>query len=286
MQALQDAAMRRCAGPNGLIDDPPSCRFDPAELACPAGGASCLSPEQVEAARLVYAGPRTSDGRQIFPGFAPGSERGWEQLYAQVSADGSAGGGSWLGFFRYMVLDDPGWTLQQLDFDRDYDRAEQRIGNSLGANDPNLDVFANRGGRIIIYHGWADQQVPPVASLDYRERVKARRADVDGFLRLFMAPGMAHCEPERLTSGVTVGPNLAPVRSEYRSPFTSENDGLTALQAWVEQGRAPDSLVVRVRNDPAGVLETSVRTCPAPQRARWTGTGDPRRAETWQCSSS
>jgi feruloyl esterase len=259
MQALQQAAMRACAGPSGLIEDPSTCSFDPSALACPRGGQACLSPDQIEAVRLIYQGPRTSEGRQIFPGFARGSERGWEQLYARVEPDGSVGGGSWLGMFRYMVFDDPQWTLPQLDLDRDYDLAEQRMA-ALNAEDADLDAFAARGGRMIVYHGWADQQVPPQASLDYLDTVRARRADADDFFRLFMVPGMPHCEPERLSAGVAIGPNFTPAR-EYdpEIPLTAENDALIALQAWVEEGRAPQSFTVRVRNESAGIPETRVR---------------------------
>jgi hypothetical protein len=71
LQALQDAALKKCAGANGLIADPRQCDFDPVQLQCVSSdGKTCLSPEQVTAVRKIYDGPHTSDGRAIFPGMA------------------------------------------------------------------------------------------------------------------------------------------------------------------------------------------------------------------------
>ena len=289
MQALQDAVIKRCGGPNGLVTDPPSCRFDPGEVQCPQqGGSVCLSPEQVVAVRKVYAGPRTSSGTQILPGYSRGGERGWEQFYAQVRADGTEGGGSWLGVYRYMVFQDPAWNLQQLNFDKDPALAKRKLGPVLDADSPDLDAFAARGGKLIVYQGWADQQLPAETSLQYHSAVVARlgREKTDRFYRLFMVPGMAHCVPESVaaTAAAPRGPNLVP-HPEYDPsiPMTLENDALSALQEWVENGRAPQHFVVRIRNESAGLAERTVRACAEPYRAAYRGTGDPLEASTWEC---
>ena len=290
MQALQDAVTRRCGGPNGLVNDPLNCRFDPGELQCPqqGGSVSCLSPEQVIAVRKVYAGPRTSSGTQILPGYSRGGERGWEQFYAQVRADGTEGGGSWLGVYRYMVFQNPAWNLQQLHFDEDPALAKRKLGPVLDADSPDLDAFAARGGKLIVYQGWADQQLPAETSLQYHSAVVARlgQEKTDGFYRLFMVPGMAHCFPESVaaTAAAPRGPNLVP-HPEYDPsvPATAENDALTALQEWVEHGRAPQQFVVRIRNESAGIAERTVRTCAEPYRAAFRDTGNPLEASTWAC---
>ena len=289
MQALQDAVTKHCGGPNGLVSDPPSCRFDPGELQCPQQeGSVCLSPEQVVAVRKVYEGPRTSSGTQILPGYSRGGERGWEQFYAQVRADGTEGGGSWLGVYRYMVFDDPAWNLQQMNFDKDPALAKRKLGPVLDADSPDLDAFAERGGKLIVYQGWADQQVPAESSLQYHAAVVARsgREKTDRFYRLFMVPGMAHCFPESVaaTASAPRGPNLVP-HPEYDPsiPPTLENDALSALQQWVENGRAPQQFVVRIRNESAGLAERTVRACAEPYRAAYRGRGDPLEASTWEC---
>jgi feruloyl esterase len=289
MQLLQDAAVQRCGGPNGLVADPRQCDFDPSQLQCSRNdGKTCLLPEQVAAVRKIYDGPRTSDGTAIFPGMARGSERGWEQFYATTRADGSIGGGSWYGVYRYMVFDDPDWILPQLDFDRDPTYARRKLGSMLSAESTDLDAFAKRGGKLISYHGWADQQVPPQSSVDYHAAVVTRstREKVDQYYRLFMVPGMAHCREETVLSSAPAprGPNLA-FQAEYEPgvAFTPENDALTALLQWVEEGRAPSQFVVRVRNEPAGMTPRTVLACAEPAQAVYRGVGDPLDAVNWEC---
>lgn len=289
MQALQDAALRQCAGANGLIQDPAACAFDPAAIACPrADGGTCLEPAQVEAARRIYSGPSTAAGLRLHPGFAPGSERGWEQLYGQVNAEGTVGGSNWLGFYRYMALDDPGFTLLGFDFDRHPAAAQRKLAGPLDPDDPDLDAFGRRGGKLLVYHGWADQQVPPAASVEYHDAVVARRpADqARGHYRLFMIPGMAHCVPEFMPGSAepAAGPNLVPqLDYEPGVPLDARNDALTALVHWVERGRTPGPFVVRVRHEPAGLAARTVLACAHPEVAQYRGTGDPLDAANWEC---
>jgi hypothetical protein len=67
----------------------------------------------------------------------------------------------------------------------------------FNATDPDLSAFRQRGGKILQYHGWNDQFIAPQSSVNYYEsvvtRVDNRRATED-FYRLFMVPGMMHCQ--------------------------------------------------------------------------------------------
>ena len=95
---------------------------------------------------------------------------------------------------------------------------------AIDARDANLKPFFDRGGKLIQYHGWSDPQIPPLASTHYYDKVAAAnggRSKVHSSYRLFMAPGMAHC-------GGGEGPN--------------DFDELTALEQWVENGKAPDMI--------------------------------------------
>lgn len=288
MRALNDAVLARCGGPNGLVADPRDCRFDAAELQCPQPNGTCLSPEQVVAVRKTYEGPRTSDGTPISSGYSRSSERGWEQFYARVAADGSEGGGSWFGVYRYMVLEDPAWTLPSLDFDVDPAASKRKLGPVMDADSGDLDAFRQRGGKLIVYQGWADQQVPAEEALRYHARVIARagRDVTDRVMRLFMVPGMWHCNPESVAASAAPprGPNLVP-HAEYDPSVvpTPENDALAALQAWVEHGRAPEHFIVRIRHDDAGIAARSVLTCAEPARPEYRGAGDPMDASNWKC---
>ena len=43
---------------------------------------------------------------------------------------------------------------------------------------PDLSAFRARGGKLIIYHGWADEQVTPFASLDFYPQIVAQAGPV------------------------------------------------------------------------------------------------------------
>lgn len=282
LQALHDAVAKGCTAANGVIMDPRACTFDPGVLTCGPSetGDACLSPEQIIAVRKIYDGPRTSSGARIWPGFARGSERLWEQFFINVSADGARGGGSGFGIYRFMVFADPTWTLPRMDFDRDVTTAQKRIGGHLDPDNPDLRSFARRGGKLIVYHGWADQQVPSETSLAYRKAMLERipEATVNRFFRLFMTPGMSHC------AAAPPGPNfvLQPAGDPAIAP-TAERDILTALERWVENGQAPSHFVVRLQDESRALTPRTVLACAEPHAARYSGAGDPLDAANWRC---
>ena len=149
-------------------------------------------------------------------------------------------------FFRYMVYDDPAWTLARFDSQRDFDVARQRrIGNQtlsqvLDATATDLTRFAQRRGKLLMYFGWADDLISPQAGVDYYERVVARMGGSErtqAFFRLFMVPGMGHCQG---------GAAPHAFGQAYVSPGQRddpEHDIRRALEAWVEQGRVPERIV-------------------------------------------
>src|SRR5262249_31704456 len=148
-------------------------------------------------------------------------------------------GGSGLSFYRFVVSDNPEWEPSMLNFDRDPATAKRRLGDSLDADKPDLSRFAGRGGKIIVYHGWGDDMVPSQVSTDYYASVEAQMgtARVGNFYRLFMIPGMGHCGG---------GPGATVIlRSEQAIavPLDPDRDILTALEQWVEHGRAPSSFI-------------------------------------------
>lgn len=122
---------------------------------------------------------------------------------------------------RYFVYSDPNYDIPDFDFETDF-RDTASTAAILNGDSPNLRPFMVRGGKMIIYNGWADHAITPLGSILYYEKVLDRmggRRNVESFLRLFLAPGMCHC------SGGP-GPNAA--------------DWITAIEKWVEDGIAPD----------------------------------------------
>ncbi len=247
---------------DGILEDPRRCSFDPQVLACKgADAATCLTPKQVESARAIYGSvrnPRT--GEEVFPGLPKGTELGWDVQAGPeprtVAYD----------LFAYVVFKDPNWNHLTLDLDRDVALAEKidAEGPQSAAVDPNLRPFFDRGGKLLMYHGWADPNIVATNSINYYERVAAvlgGKSAIRGSFRLFMVPGMGHC------SGGD-GPNVF--------------DMMTALEAWVEHGRAPDRIVASRVTD--GKVVRTRPLCPYPEVAVYTGSGSTDAAESFVCA--
>ena len=261
---LRQSALKACDANDGLadgiIDDPRQCRFDPATLICKPGerpAGQCLSSGQTAAAAKIYAGPSASDGRALYYGVEPGSEDNW--LINYVGAEGRPP--LYYSFiedlFRYMAFsDDPGptWHAGMLDFDRDPARLGTMDALYDGTN-PDLRRLKAAKVKIIGYHGWADQSVVPMTSVDYYETVARTMGGLpqtQDFYRLFMVPGMNHC---------------------FGGVGANSFDFLGAMEQWVERGEAPDRLVGQSLHD--GRSTRSRAVYPYPDQGRYAGKGNP-----------
>jgi feruloyl esterase len=264
---------------DGMISDARRCRFEPASLLCKADSApgSCLTQPQIDAANRIYQGAHKSDGTALFQGFARGSELKWPNMWASKTP----GGSSW-DFWRYSVFQDPNFRNVDFDFDRDAERGLSTVRAGMRVSDiysvkPDLSAFRARGGKLIIYHGWADEQVTPFASLDFYSHMLAKQnqAGTDGFLRMFMMPGISHC------SG---GPGAGNIGGS--TPALShdpEHDVVAALDAWVVKRQAPTQLIAAHLDDNKKVDRTRP-LCPFPQEAHYKGTGDGNDAGSFICA--
>jgi feruloyl esterase len=161
-----------------------------------------------------------------------------------------------------MLRSRPAWTVATFDADRDIPPMERELEDSLDAMNAKLQPFAARGGKLILYHGLADDLLSPYNTIDYFERV--RRAvgaqATDAFARLYLVPGMGHC-------GGGPGPDRF--------------DALTAVEAWVEHAAAPKELIASHLRE--GVADRTRPLCPYPQVASYTGSGDSDQAKNFVC---
>jgi feruloyl esterase len=261
--AIHRAAVNACDQidglKDGLITDPTKCKFDPAVLACKAGtdDASCLTPAQVTAAKTFYEpviDPKT--GKQIFAGLQPGSEMHWAAI------SGKEPHPMYYDLARFIFFQDPNWDFKKLDVSQHLELARKADGGVLSATSTDLKPFVDRGGKLLIYHGWEDQNISPTMSVDYYNAVVQRMGQgVRDSVRLFMVPGMGHC-------GGGDGPNTF--------------DMIKALEMWREHGHAPDSIVASKVED--GQVTRTRPLCPYPQVAKYKGTGSIDRAESFACS--
>jgi feruloyl esterase len=262
--ALHQAAVAACDAKDGLkdgvIDDPTKCKFDPKAIQCKgADSPSCLTAPQVEAARKIYSplkNPRTR--QEIYPGFEPGSELGWGQFVAGPTPTTFA-----TDLFKYVVFKNPDWDYKTLNYDSDIALADMIDNGIDNATDPNLKGYFERGGKLLQYHGWSDQLIAPMNSPNYYasvEKAMGNTAKVKDSYRLFMAPGMSHCQGGE-------GP--------------SNFDMLTALEQWVEQGKAPDRIVASHMT--GGKADRTRPLCPYPQVAVYNGKGSTHDAQNFTC---
>jgi len=285
IELLSTATLAACDGKDGLVDglisDPRRCDFTPASLVCRgADGPSCLTPAQVTTVETIYAGLTDASGGYYAPPFPKGHEggpsgwRGWitgneppsPQPDGRLAFAGRAPSGYALADsnFRFLALDDdaPGFSWRTFRYPQDLPRLKT-MEEILSPTDPDLRPFQKAGGKLIVYHGWADPGISALGTLDYIERmtrIVGGQAAADQFTRTYFVPGMHHC------SG---------------GPGVDQFDMLTVLERWVEQGEAPRQVIASRVED--GVTVRSRPLCPHPNVAAYRGSGSIDDAANFTC---
>jgi pimeloyl-ACP methyl ester carboxylesterase len=248
---------------DGVLNDPRKCTYDPHALVCkPDGGsrdaASCLTGPEADAIAKIWNGPTNASGRRLWFGL----ERGTPLNFL-------AGGTPFpiaTAHAQYWVHQDPkfDWhTLSEADFEAELRESQKKLHDVIGTDEAKLDKFLKRGGKMIIWHGDADQLIFPRGTINYFERVRAANGGakrVDDSIRLFLAPGVGHC-------GGGDGP----------APVGVFEDVVN----WVEKGAAPKT-VQASRKKPDGTTVTRP-LCPYPTTAKWTGKGSADEAANFMC---
>jgi feruloyl esterase len=244
LMLLKKAVVASCnpgaggAASDPFLADPLHCAFDPASLVCKAGDApDCLTPEQVETVARFYAGPTNPrTGEQIYPGWARGSEGpafGWalEEGDPPLSLKEPA----FDSLFKWVFGST--WDWRKFDFDHDMAEVDAVLGPDVnGATVANIDAFKAHGGKLLMYHGWADSIVNPFATIAFYETLAKAAGGQDQLqssARLFLLPGVEHC-------GLGGGDGPDAVGSEHGLPapqVDADHDVLAALAQWSKAER-------------------------------------------------
>lgn len=293
MTLINQAVLKACVGRDGgaatdqFLTDPRDCHFDPKELLCTGGAVppACLTADQVTTMRKYYAGTIDPVNGQVIN---PGAPRGNET--DDITALGLAlqerlPEAAFDGLFYWVFGPSFGYpasavNFANFDFHHAVDTVDDQLAAVLNADSTDLDEFREHGGKLLMYHGWADPLIPSQSSINYFNALVAndsygfQEASFRGndnralqrtqsYARLYMVPGMYHC------SGGP-GPNTF--------------DALTPLVTWVETGAAPDSLVATkfVNNTPPAVQMTRP-LCVFPKVARYNGSGSTNVAANFTC---
>jgi len=246
---------------DGVIADPRSCSWTPEKLACkPGQETGCLTLAQVNALAIAYEGVRTPDGSWAQLPLSKGGEAGWGVFIAVAGGgrEGSNGGGM-------AGLSRPLFGVDAFDYSKLTPRDVMRARSSpfakmYEATDPDLADYFARGGKLLLWHGESDPGPSPVATIDYAEQVM--RADPEGGaggFRLFLAPGVEHCQG---------------------GPGADRIDTLAALDAWLESDTAPD-MVTGTRVD--GSMTRPI--CAWPKVAHYKGKGDANDPANYACEA-
>jgi carboxylesterase type B len=256
---------------DGVLENPLQCRFDPASLRCDGDDApDCLTAAQVDLVKKIYQGPVGKDGKPLYPGFPPGQEA--TQWSEWITGPASKQAFFSTEYFRYIVFGKPEWELDQLDFAKDVALGQRVAGPILDAG-PDLGAFMRRGGKLILWHGWADAAISPLGTIEYhgevRSKVGAKLANAS--MRMYLVPGMAHC---------------------LGGPGPNDFDLMPKLEAWVERGEPPKEIIAskyaieyaRILGIPPGEPLRTRPLCPYPQVAKWNGEGSTDEAENFSCA--
>ncbi|MDP3072011.1 MAG: tannase/feruloyl esterase family alpha/beta hydrolase [Opitutaceae bacterium] len=274
LDAATAAVIAACDGDDGVrdgvIDDPMRCTWDPRALVGTKIGDDTFTEADADVVRKIWEGPRGHGGRVLWHGLTRGSN-----LFALAGTEGTPLTGKPFGvahdWLKFFLVQNPQWdwtTITRGEFELLMNQSVELFGPTFSADNPDLTRFRERGGKVILTHGLADQLIPPQGSIAYYERVQQRMGGAGKaaeFARLFLVPGVDHG-----FRGVGATP----------SPATLQ----TAIIAWVEQGRAPDRLLGESR-DAAGKVVRARPLFPYPQFTKYRGTGSPDEAANFIAAS-
>jgi feruloyl esterase len=254
---------------DGVIEDPKRCNYDPKPLiGTSAGDCGSFTEADVNVIRKLWEGPRKADGTFLWYGLPRGAD-----LKALWTSRGEplrpVPFGIAMDWFRFFLTQDPkfdGNTITPALYERLWDQSVEQYGPVFGTDNADLTAFRDRGGKAIVWHGWGDQLITAEGTVDYYNRVQQQMGGAkrtSEFVRLFMAPGVGHC------SGGT-GP--------------APGGQLEALQAWVEEGKAPESLLA-TRPGQNGAPNRTRPVCAYPMVAKYKGSGSTDDAANFSCST-
>ncbi|MEV7077884.1 tannase/feruloyl esterase family alpha/beta hydrolase [Streptomyces sp. NPDC093516] len=276
LDAFTTAAIKACdkldGAQDGLVNDPSQCDFDPRQLIGTKvecnGKELTISAADAAVVRKIWDGPRTASGKKLWSGVPVGADL--KGLAGTVEAeDGTLKGNPFpvpAVWVSSWLKKDPSFdvsTITYSQFTELFRQSQAEYDEIIGTDNPDLSAFRQSGGKLLTWHGSADEYIPTQGTVAYREQVEQKLGGtekVDDFYRLFLAPGTSHC-------GLNGQDGSA--------------NGLAALTAWVEHGKAPKTLPATLINADGKQVERNL--CSYPEVSRYKGYGDLDAASSFRC---
>lgn len=275
---LYDAVIAACDSLDGLEDgllaDPRICDFDVSSIQCAddTDNSTCLTAAETKVATAFYTGPVDADiGEHLTVGeLQYGSEMAWVGVGVPATDGGAVASESMvLATLRYLIFKDaPGanYTLDDFVFANSTIALLEPHHPFLDAVNPDLSAFKEAGGKLILWHGWADQHISPRTTIAFHEKLVDEMGSdvVEDFNRLYLFPGVWHCGDGE---GVP------------------DFDLMTPMLNWVEAGEAPYEIIASSDSDDSTVNRTRP-IYPYPQVPSYTGSGDENDAANFVASDA
>ena len=277
---------------DGLIQNPSACPVHAEDLLCRDGETqACLNADQMRVLKSYSSPFHDTHGHVVFGPWALTDLSGPQGLAfnttGQAAPDLSDLAAPWKAnpeaeahvwalvqqMLTYWLGLGPGVTVADLDVDP----STNTIGDKLlaimdatysqgNARDPaRLKRFIAQGRKLILYHGASDPSIATSQSIAFYQELARQQRGIERTqenVRLFLVPGMYHC------SG---------------GPGPDRFDTLSAIEAWVEHGNAPD--VIQASTGPDSLVQHRLPLCPYPKQARYRGTGEITDPSKWSCAA-
>jgi hypothetical protein len=285
--AMEKATLAACDArdglADGLIDRPDLCKFDPESMVCQgADGANCLTARQAGAWQKILNGPVNSAGKRLYLGYSPGHEGDYAYYITGVGTMHGYPSSNFMyedTFMRWIVFGPQFDSVRDFDFDKS-PAALVKYEKDQDAGTADLTAFQKHGGKLILYDGWADHSTPPLRAVEYFEQLRQKTPNRDDYVRLFMMPGLYHCNGG---PGPNVFGGLGQKGYKRNDP---DSDIIGALDQWVEKGVAPSKLLVTKfkEDDPRQGVSRTRPVCPYPQMATYKGSGSVDEASNFVCA--
>lgn len=261
--AIGNASVHTCdlldGAADGLISNPLKCKFDARSMVgkkvqCGENTVTIITERDATVWNKIRNGPEDEGGNFLWYGLQPGTN-----YEIQAIQPGFPITGQWISDFLLRTPDLDVSDIKQRALVDFFHQSVSEFGDFWGTDNPGLSAFRARGGKMLTWHGWADDIISPLGTLDYWRRVvdlAGGEEKTDEFYRVFMAPGLGHC-------GNGPGPQIL-------------RDNLAPLVKWVEKGKAPETVLFSGNGQ-------SRNLCKFPKELEYSGCGNVSDAASWKC---